>query len=272
MNIQNLLQTLLTSSKKNWQYIAIVGLAIMWLMSVTTCSKNKSKLTDCEGIELSYEDSISIAELMILNTSTSHIIETDVQPTDTIKDVKIVYRDHSTFVKNWNELQEAKVRIKTLLEENNRISNLLDITRVQFDSIINEEGEFVIETVETVVEPPLVSTRKDEVTEEYEIQEEIWTHGPIQRFDRKITVKPKTITITKKEVEYLKKNKHLAIEAGVLYMGNIKGFDVNDLYYTPTLSYSQNWWTLGGGPLMSYDNSFKVEGLELRGGLVIRLK
>lgn len=247
--------------KENWKFLGLAIVLVALLIS-NTCNNSSSTSPDCV---LTYSDSTAIADVINANTSITFESDDSPTPTDTIYQERVVYKEHTTFVKNWNELQDLKELYAEELEKSKSAYELVNKTRKEFEALKANGQPIIIETIETVVEPPIVRTEKNDSTDQYVIETSIHSKGQLEHFERKITVKPKTVFVTKTEKELYKRNNFIALKAGAFYMN-----DIENVYYSPSLEYGHKWWLLEAGPVLNQD--FKYQGIEAKAGIVFKFK
>ena len=227
--------------------------------------------TDCAEYAVEYADQVLKEKIKELSTSTSRTLENNPEPTAVIYEEKTVYRDHTTFVKNWNELQEYKAKFKAEQERVAEVVEKLSLTKSQLESVIEDRGQFSFDFTEKETIPAEVITIRDEKTKEYDLRDTITSSGPLIKRSRNLDVYPKVITITKTEKEYLKKNNYLSIKGGALYLDDFNGFDINNVYFIPSIEYGHKWWNIEAGPVLDGQlKSVKLKGAEIKAGVVFK--
>ena len=246
------------STKDVITYGAILVLLFI-VFTQKACNKNKVKTDDCTALMVTYGDSVQIATLNSMSFEGSEVVDKNPVGDTIYLAGPVVYKEHTTFVKNWQELQDLKQKHADLARKHQETATALNHTRAELDSLNGVE----VWTFTQVEELPIIETDKSETGENYEIKETIWSKGQLERFQRSIKVHPKTVTVTKTEYEYLKRHNFLAIKAGALYLD-----DLNNIHYTPSITYGRKWFVIEAGPVLDKDLQF--EGIETKAGFVIK--
>lgn len=271
MNLKNVFSYV----KGNKWLLAVIGVLVGVILFMGGCEK-KVKESDCVEFSVSYceealadlakkmegEYSRSVDSLRGLKSEVKVVVEE-----------KVVYKDHSTFVKNYEDL----VRYKELAEkrglqaaENER---LLSLTREELDSVLASGTVVEFRDVERFVDAPIVKTTKNEVGEFFKIDEVIFSKDSLVDWERNVVVYPRLVTNTrppnKEEIEEkakeLEKYRHLAIKGGALFLD-----EFNTVYYTPSVEFGYKWFVVEGGVLLDEDFGFDWKRLEGKVGFMVR--
>ena len=236
--------------------ITALVIALTW---VSKCKKSNVSFKDCEEIAINYADTAYLHQIEDLATEYSKML--DKQPKgETVTIIDTQYINHTTFVKNWFDLQAANDQIDRLqdkLEEAEKHNSL--ITKDQFD----KDGGAMVQTVPIEKELPTVRTIERDSGKNFSFMAEILSTGPLVSYTHDIEVNPEKIYINVVgPTEYITKKNSLGITAGIIY------FDPRTYYYPATLRYGHKWWSLELGPVFNKD--FKFEGAEAKVGAEIK--
>ena len=258
--IKNLFTSLFTRVKgfnlKDWiTYLLIIGLAIALLTKGCNDKKEPCPVVDVISIQDSLLKTMVIEQNQTIDTSPKG---------DTIFIPKIVYKEHTTFVKTSQERDFYKAQYISLVDKyTNAIAMLDSLT----DEQIADGGGSEVWTFTQTEELPIIETDKSETGEYYQIDETIRSKGQLESFTRKVTVHPKVVTVTKTEVEYLKKNKFLALKFGILRLG-----ERNQIFYTPSIEYGWKGLVFELGSPLDQDFNFSINNVQASAGLVFKFK
>lgn len=261
MNITNLLGTV--KGFLNWEriiyYIGIAGL-IATIIFMSQCDK-KVTFADCEEIAVSYCDNIVLGVYDSLTLQ--HSRQLDSKPIgDTIfMPAEVIYKRTATFVKNLKELEELRAKHAELEEAHaETVAALEEVNKETFSDL----GQwFEVPTEE--VEAPIIETIKRDSSDQYNFYAKIQSRGQLEHYEHDLKVYPKTITITKTQVETLKRKNFLAIKGGIIY------YDSRNQAYPFTLQYGRSIFSIEAGPVVN-KNFQSIDGWQVQGGIVIKFK
>ena len=224
----------------------------------------KKKIAECDKPGFELIDTTILNQIKKAAESKSIITEQNPRPTDTIVKEKIVYKNHTTFVKTWNDLQDFKERYLNLSEEHAELLYRAQQTRDSFIQVLEEnDGVIVFETSEPTQTPPILETVKRDTGANYDIKTTIWSYGPLESFSQEVVIQPEVVTLSTTEYKTLKAKNFVALKAGALFLDRFQ-----NVYYTPSLEYGRKWWSLEAGPVM--DRDFNIRGLEGKAGIVVK--
>ena len=229
-----------------------------------------NKKCDTSEIEMQKDElAIAFDSLKAVN----HTLVNRPADIETIVETRTVFKDHKTFIKNWDDLQNHKSMLQAQMEENDRVWAMLDKTNEEFDLLVENQGAFTFESLSLVTEPPIISTRTDERNEDFEIKGSIVSKDSLISWERSVTVFPNTLTITRKPsqdeiqaaAKELEKLNYIGITAGAVTIDNFGTW-----YYVPALVVGRKSLMFEIGPVLDKGFKFDKKNWEAKIGLVKR--
>lgn len=240
-------------------YGAVIGL-IVALISVSKCSKD-IKPEDCLEHCEEYASSLLIGVVDSLNFVHSQATDNSPKGDTVFIPLKVIYKRTATFVKNQKEL--ITLRDKHAQLEEAHAETVAALEKASRDTL-DELGQW-FSTISEVEEKPIIETVKTDSSAQYQFTAKIRSRGELESYEHDLKVYPKTITITKKEVETLKRRNFLAIKGGYIW------YDSRNYAFPFTLQYGRSIFTIEAGPIVN--SGFKsIDGWQAQGGIVIKFK
>ena len=249
--------------KLNLQQIITYALIAALTIALLIVSKCKSKVTfaDCEAIAVSYADTAYNHKLNDVVAHYSRIID-NMPKGDTVVEKVVEYRDHTTFTKNWNDLQKAIAANETLrkkLEAAN--AHNASITKEQFE----KDGGAMVQTVPEEEDRPLIRTVEKDSGDYWTSKAIIYSYGQLVSYEGHVWVNPPTRTIYQKgATEYVTRKNSIGAAVGVIYL------DGRNVLYPTTLSYGHKWWEVEAGPV--WNDQYQFEGIEAKAKVKVNFK
>ena len=128
----------------------------------------------------------------------SHDTNINPEPTEVVKDEDFFLAKNKKYIRTYKqaqelekELGEALGRLHYEMEDKNRILALLNKTKEEFEALVANDGGVEVEINEHVFEQEIVRTDLSKETDDYKIEENTWSSGPLKRHERTVTIKEK---------------------------------------------------------------------------------
>ena len=208
---------------ERWITYGLITVLAIALIFVSKCAKKPVTWNECEGMAVSYADTVYLKQIEELAAEYSRVKDSSPKGTPIIvRDT--LWKKHTTFEKNWFALQDAVKEVELLQQELAEATALnAEITKEQFD----KDGGALVHTIP--IEDPIIETIQQDSGKHFNFEARILSRGQLVNYDHQIEVRPEIVKIhVQGPTRDVTKKNSLGITAGIIY------FDQRNYYYPTT--------------------------------------